>query len=115
MRKKNYKGRCEKRVLSKCDGICKTYDAIQFAYADKLDAEENVKEIKVNVVLNGLEEGEFTTDFLCVKEEGDYMVRECVNRKHLAKPMTIKLLDLSREYWMKRGIEDWGIVVNEEK
>ena len=24
MRKKNYKGRCEKRKLSKCEGICKT-------------------------------------------------------------------------------------------
>ena len=32
MRKKNYKGRCEKRVLSKCIGICRTYDALQYAY-----------------------------------------------------------------------------------
>lgn len=27
MRKKNYKGRCEKRKLPKCVDICKTYDA----------------------------------------------------------------------------------------
>ena len=26
MKKKGYKGRCEKRSLSKCVGICRTYD-----------------------------------------------------------------------------------------
>lgn len=26
MRKKDFKGRCEKRSLSKCVGVCKTYD-----------------------------------------------------------------------------------------
>lgn len=28
MRKRNYKGRCEKRNLSKCKEVCKTFDAI---------------------------------------------------------------------------------------
>ena len=32
MRKKNFKGRCEKRVLGKCVEVCGTYDAIQYAY-----------------------------------------------------------------------------------
>ena len=41
MRKKNYKGRCEKRVLSKCIGICRIYDVLQYTYADLL--EENVE------------------------------------------------------------------------
>lgn len=36
MRKKNYKGRCEKVSLSKCQGVCKTYDPIQMAYANIL-------------------------------------------------------------------------------
>ncbi len=36
MRKKNFKGRCEKRVLGKCVEVCRTYDAIQYAYADLL-------------------------------------------------------------------------------
>ena len=36
MRKKNFKCRCEKRVLGKCDEVCRTYDAIQYAYADLL-------------------------------------------------------------------------------
>ena len=59
MRKKNFKGRCEKRVLSKCEGVCRTYDAIQFAYADRLEADDSVREIRVNVPLDGVEEGEF--------------------------------------------------------
>ena len=37
MRKKGYKGRTEKRILSKCNDVCRTYDAIQFAYEDLLD------------------------------------------------------------------------------
>ena len=32
MRKKNYKGRCEKRQISKCEDVCRTYDDIQRAY-----------------------------------------------------------------------------------
>ena len=37
MRKKNYKGRCEKRMLSKCRDICRTYDPIQTIYAEILE------------------------------------------------------------------------------
>ena len=43
------------------------------------------------------------------------MVRECVQRKHLMKPMTVKLLDDSREYWLRHGVSDWGLVIDEEK
>ena len=33
MRKKNYKGaKVSKRVVAKCEGVCRTYDAIQYAY-----------------------------------------------------------------------------------
>ena len=31
MRKKNFKGRCEKRKIGKCAEICRTYDTIQYA------------------------------------------------------------------------------------
>ena len=31
LKKKNYKGGCEKRKLPKCEGVCKTYNAIQYA------------------------------------------------------------------------------------
>lgn len=115
MRKKNFKGRCEKRKIDKCADICRTYDTIQFAYADILQADEGVKEIKCNVLLDGLEVGEYTSDFVCVKADGDLMVRECVFRKYLLKPLTVKLLDASREYWTRRGVTDWGLVIDEEK
>ena len=67
MRKKNFKGRCEKRSLSKCHDVCRTYDPIQYAYADMLQADDDIAEIRCNVLLGGLELGEFTTDFVCVK------------------------------------------------
>ena len=51
MRKKNFKGRCEKRKLSKCEGVCKTYDALQYAYADMLEADNDIVEIRCNVQL----------------------------------------------------------------
>ena len=114
MRKKNFKGRCEKRVIPKCNDVCRTYDPIQSAYADMLAADDAIQEIRCNVLLDGLEVGEYTTDFLCVKTDGDLMVRECVFRKHLTKPLTIKLLDASREYWLRHGVTDWGLVIDAE-
>jgi len=114
MRKKNFKGRCEKRVLAKCADVCRTYDPIQYVYADLLSAEETVQEIRCNVPLDGTELEEYTTDFVCIRTDGDLMVRECVCRKHLAKPMTVRLLDMSREYWLRHGVIDWGLVIDEE-
>ena len=115
MRKKNYKGRCEKRTLPKCKEVCKTYDAIQAAYAEVVQECDEVKEIRCNVLLDGLEIGEYTSDFVCVKPDGDLMVRECIFRKFLMKPMTVKLLDASREYWQNHGVSDWGLVIDAEK
>ena len=105
MRKKNYKGaKVSKRVVAKCEGVCRTYDAIQYAYANLLSEAEEVKSFQVNVLLQGLEEA-----------DGNLMVRECVSRKHLTKPMTTKLLDASRNYWKSHGVSDWGIVIEEEE
>ena len=115
MRKKNYKGRCEKRVLNKYPSICKLYDPLQNAFADILDAQKDIQTIKCNVFLGNLEVGEYTTDFVCTLTNGDLMVRECVQRSHLSKPLTAKLLDASREYWLKHGVTDWGIVTNEKE
>ena len=114
MRKKNYKGRCEKRTLSKCKEVCKTYDPIQYAYATVLQNDIEVKEIQCNVLMT-LDDGDYTCDFLCIKTNGDLMARECVSRNHLTKPKTVKLLDASKEYWLKHGVTDWGIVIDEEK
>ena len=76
--KKGYKGRCEKRSLSKSKEVVKTYSAIQYAYADILQGDEAVAEIQCNVFLDGLPEGKYTSDFVCIKVGGDLMVRECV-------------------------------------
>lgn len=111
MRKKNFKGRCEKRTISKCEDVCRTFDPIQYAYADVLQASEEIKEIRCNVPLDG---EEYTSDFVCVKSNGDLLVRECVDRRFLTKPLTVKLLDVSRLYWLHRGVTDWGLVVDEE-
>lgn len=115
MRKKNYKGaKCTKRYVDKCEDVCKTYDAIQYAYATLLSQTKEVKSFQVNVLLQGLEEGDYTSDFVVTKEDGNLMVRECVSRKYLTKPMTAKLLDMSRNYWKSHGVSDWGIVIEED-
>ena len=81
MRKKNYKGaKCTKRYVNKCDDVCRTYDAIQYAYANLLSEAEEVKSFQVNVLLQGLEEGAYTSDFVITKADGNLMVRECVSR-----------------------------------
>ena len=109
MRKKNYKGRCEKQTLEKFTSICKTYDPVQTAYARLLVQNQKVTEIRCNIGLDG---EDYMTDFICIKENGDFMVRECCQRKYLSKPQTMKLLDLSRNYWLRHGVTDWGIVVD---
>ena len=111
MQKKNYKGRCTKRTLSKCKGVCRTYTQLQNAYADIIQNHKEVVEFETNVSLDGLE---YTSDFLFKKVNGDLGVRECVNRNHLTKPMVVKLLDMSRAYWLSRGVDDWGVVIERE-
>ena len=115
MRRKGYKGRTQKRALSKCSQVCRTYSDIQFAYAEVLEKNDDVEEFECNVLLNDLQEGEYMSDFVCKKKNGDLMVRECVERRYLMKPLTVKLLDLSREYWLRHGVTDWGLVIDAEK
>ncbi len=110
MRKKNYKGRCEKRTVSKCNGICRTYDDLQNAYLDILRDRADITEIRLNIPLDSTE---YMTDFVCIKADNEIMVRECVEARFLKKPLTIKLLDISRDYWLRHGVADWGIVTNE--
>ena len=115
MRKKDFKGRCIKKAISKSKEICRTYDPIQEKYLDLLQDREDVKEIRCNVPIDLASLGAYTTDFVCITDCGEIFVRECVYRQRISKPMTIKLLDASREYWTRHGIKDWGIVTNEEK
>ncbi len=114
MLKAKIKQRCEKRSLSKAVGVCRLYSTIQSRYADKLQANMEVKEIRCNYALDGCELGDYTSDFVCLMVDGSYMVRECIDRRHLAKPLTIRLLEASRLYWLHKGITNWGIVINSE-
>ena len=114
MRPKDYKGRCIKKKLNKCIEIARFYDKIQINYSELLEKDPEIIEIIVNYYLQDLSEGKYTSDFVCKKTNGDYLVRECVYRKKLLLPRTCKLLDLSRNYWQKRGITDWGIVIEKE-
>ena len=88
MRKKNYKGRCERQSLEKFTTICKTYDPIQTAYANILVENKDISEVRCNVILDG-ECSEYMTDFVCKKTDGDLMVRECIATKLLEKPLSI--------------------------
>lgn len=117
MKPKGYKRtRCEKKSMSKCtDGVARTYNAIEAKYAEKLEENTDVKEFRCQVLLEGLEIGEYCSDFVATKMDDELMVRECVYRKHLSKPMTAKLLDASRNYWRRRGVTDWGIVIEKKE
>lgn len=115
MIKKNFKGRCVRKYIDKSKSVCRTYNSIQTAYLDVLQNREDISEIRCNVLLDEKSIEDYTTDFVCVKTNGKMMVRECVFRKLIAKPMNVKLLDKSREYWTNRGVKDWGVVTDAEK
>ena len=100
MRPLKIKDRCTKKKLKKCQEVARTYDKIQTAYAEVLDKDKNIENIKCNVLLENLEDGEFTTDFLCTKTNGDLMVRECVFRKKLYR---IVVLDIENLVFYSKG------------
>ena len=116
MRNSNTKVRCEKRKLTKCNGIVKTYSEVQYAFADVLENDSTIKEFISNFPLTDfpLTDGKYTTDFYCTTLEGEIVVYECVFRRHLTKPLTAKLLDASRNYWLRRGV-DWRLVIDAEE
>lgn len=114
MRKLHYKGRCTKRKLSKCKDICRTYDKIQTSFADWLQGNDEIVSFQCNVKIESNSEDQYTSDFCAEKKDGSVMVRECVWRKNLSRPTTAKLLDISRNYWLSKNVEDWGIVIEKE-
>ena len=114
MKKINYKGRCEKRKVSKCEDVCRTYSKIQSAMVDVLENDNDVVSFECNVRLKGIADDLYTTDFVVKKVDGSTMVRECAWRFNLNKPSYVKLLDLSRNYWLSKNVEDWGIVIEKE-
>lgn len=118
MRNKKTKTVTTKIHLKKMSDACVTYSKVQYAYAMKLDSNDDVAEIRVNVDLDGLKNDKYpdriyTSDFVCIKKNGDIMVRECIERKYVHRPATVQLLDDSRNYWLSHGVSDWGIVIDE--
>ena len=113
MKKFDYKGRCIKRQLSKCKEVCRSYSEMQDDYARFLQINDDVKAFSCNVQLTDDPETEsYTSDFFITLADGTLRVRECVYRKHLERPSTARLLDLSKEYWRAKGVSDWGIVID---
>lgn len=114
MHSKNFKGRCTKQTLHKAEDVIRTYSAVQTAQALILDKDSSVVSIQANVPFDDDELKDYVSDFVCQKRDGEYMVRECVFRKQLTYPKTCKELDLSRNYWLRRGVTDWVIVIEKE-
>ena len=102
-----------KKKIAKCSGVFYAYNDLQLRYGELLSKRNDVQEFKANVKLDGFSLGDsYTTDFVIVTNDGKTVIRECVYKDKILKPLTIKLLDASREYWIARGFKDWGIVVN---
>ena len=114
MKRINYKGRCEKRKASKCTEVCRTYSKIQSAYVDVLEQDESIISFECNVLLEDVEGNQYSSDFVAKKTDGSTIIRECVWRFNLNKPSYVKLLDISRNYWLSKNVEDWGIVIEKE-
>ena len=80
---------------------------------DILENDDDVVSFECNVHLKDVSGGLYSSDFVIQKANGSTAVRECVWRINLQKPSYVKLLDISRNYWLSNNIEDWGIVIEE--
>ena len=117
MKKKNYKGKVIKLKLEKCEGICRVYSDEALRFAKLLNESDEITSFEVNVLLEGLNsdlKGEYTSDFVIKKADG-LSVREVVDKNKLSKPLTCKELDSSRNFWLMRGVSDWGIILQKGK
>lgn len=112
MLKQDPKTRCEKRNLAKCADVCRFYSKLQSVFGNMLMENPDIQSFQCNVLLNDLDIGNYTSDFVCTKTDGTLMIRECVERRYLTKPMTVGLLEASRDYWLRRGVTDWGVVTD---
>ena len=116
MRNANSKVRCNKKQLSKAKGVVRTYNDLQDKFAEMLEGDASIKEFICNYPLSDfpITDGKYTTDFYCTTIEGEMVVYECCYRKHITRPSVAKLLDASRNYWLRRGA-DWRLVIDAEK
>lgn len=113
----NSNSRCKtfKKKLNKCKNIFYAFSELQYEYGNYLDLDNEIVEIKSNVKLTGCSLGDcYTTDFVCVKTNGDIVVIECVEKSKLLRPLVCKMLDCSRNYWLSKGVNDWMVVLGEK-
>ena len=87
------------------NGVCKLYSSLQRKLAERFENDDSVETFEVNVKVDELPiDGAFTTDLLVKFKDGSLKACECILRRHLTKPMSMRLLSLSRAYWMKKGV-----------
>ena len=97
MRNGNSHPRTIKTKLGKSKNGFHAHNDIQLKYGKKLDEDEEAVGIKANIKLVGCELGDYyTTDFYCIRKNGEPFVRECISRERLMKPLTAHMLDASR-------------------
>ncbi|MBR4131369.1 MAG: hypothetical protein IKT99_00195, partial [Oscillospiraceae bacterium] len=70
MKKINYKGRCEKRKVSKCEDICRTYSKIQASLVDILENDNDIISFECNVRLKGVADDLYSSDIVAKKADG---------------------------------------------
>lgn len=113
MRNKIQKTKCVKQMLPHFEEVVKTYDALQEATARMLSEDDGLVSIRCNVDCCTIDGTAYTTDFLCKRKDGSFVVYECVYRKYLDKPKNCRLLDKSQKFWYGRGVE-WILVIDKE-
>jgi len=65
MRNRNTHDVTYKKKLTKCARVFRAFSDLQLRYGELLDRDDEILEIKANVLLKGFELGEtFTTDFV---------------------------------------------------
>ena len=95
------------------NGVCKLYSSLQRKLAERFENDDSVETYEANVKVDELPiDGTFTTDFLVKFNDGSLKAYECILRRHLTKPMSMKLLSLSRTHWIKKGV---GFAIATEK
>ena len=101
MRKKNYKGRCEKKTIDKCKTVCKTYDPIQSAYVYILDDRNDVAEINHALYTALLLSGKLTTHLEEIDRVASKMYDRLVEQLKQRDGNTVELKVLTQTEWVQ--------------
>lgn len=125
MRKYNKRQRTITVASPKKGGVIRINSYAARAYADALEKDERITHYNENIELDGeffayvSHQGiraqyfasRWLTDFLLEFSDGHQAVRELAAKEDLGKSACLEQLELSRRYWMAKGISDWKIVI----